>query len=366
MKPRRWTINGRFLTQPVSGVQRYGREIVLALDQHLANGHPQTSGLQLELLMPADTAANIKLEHIPIRMAGRSGGYVWEQVSLPRYAAGNILSLCNVGPLAARRAIVCIHDVNTRVVPASYSWKFRLAYRFLIPALGQAAACTTTVSHYSAGALSAHGVAAARKITVIPDGHEHALRWAAVTTSKTRRAARPDTIVVIGSRAPHKNIGFLVGLAARLKTERLRLAITGMEDARVFAADGATATGDNIEWLGRLNDGELAEVLQHALCLAVPSLTEGFGLPAVEAMALGCAVVASNRGSLPEICGSNALYAAPDDADGWVRNFVRLRDDAALRDSLKQSGPEAAAAFSWSRSAERYLDVMASIDRAPA
>jgi glycosyltransferase involved in cell wall biosynthesis len=106
----------------------------------------------------------------------------------------------------------------------------------------------------------------------------------------------------------------------------------------------------------------LAALLQNCLCLAFPSLVEGFGLPALEAMALGCPVVVSDRASLPEICGDAALYASPEDADAWFSRFMELATKPALRERMIARGRAAASRFSWAASAERYLQAMAVID----
>jgi glycosyltransferase involved in cell wall biosynthesis len=121
-------------------------------------------------------------------------------------------------------------------------------------------------------------------------------------------------------------------------------------------------SASNIRWLGRLSDDELAGLLRQSLCLAFPSFTEGFGLPALEAMTIGCPVVVADRTSLPEICGDAALYAAPDDPQGWLSAFARLQQYPWLHQQLVARGRDRARQFSWLRSAELYLELMALID----
>ncbi|ODT08702.1 MAG: hypothetical protein ABS58_01615 [Mesorhizobium sp. SCN 65-20] len=98
------------------------------------------------------------------------------------------------------------------------------------------------------------------------------------------------------------------------------------------------------------------------MCLAFPSFAEGFGLPPLEAMALGCPVVVSDRASLPEICGDAALYAAPDDADAWLSRFVKLRKSPRLRDDLVARGKDRTLRYRWDTSAELYLMAMLESD----
>ncbi len=360
---RQWTINGRFLAQPLSGVQRYAAEIVQALDALIADGHPLARGLDVEVLTHPYNKRTLQLGAVTQRMTGHLGGHVWEQLCLLRAKRGGLISLGNTGPVLARRHVVCIHDVNTRAFPASYSLPFRLLYRTLIPLVGHTAARVTTVSEYSAGELARLGIARAAKITVIPNGHEHALRWRAEHSDATRQAAGRNTILVIGSPAPHKNVGLLLGMADRLAASGFRLAIAGASDARVFSRNGGERpAAGNIVWLGRISDNELAALFTDCLCLAFPSFVEGFGLPAIEAMAWGCPVVASDRASLPEVCGDAALYASPTDPDAWFARFAKLRKADGLRASLIAKGREQAARFSWRKSAAAYLQLMAELD----
>lgn len=362
---RYWSINGRFLTQPLSGVQRYAQEIARGLDTLIAEEHPLARGLSLELLVPPGVLRPLPLARIPTRQTGGRGGHGWEQIALPKAPRGGLLSLGNTGPVAARRHIVCIHDVNTRLQPASYSAAFRALYRVLIPALGWRAARVATVSHFSAERLAGLGIARRGKMAVIPNGHEHALAWQARHSMTTRQAAGPATILVIGSPAPHKNVHMLLGLADRLAEEGLRLAIAGVADPHVFSASAPRFQAANVFWLGGVSDDELAALLADCLCLAFPSFTEGFGLPALEAMARGCPVVSSDRASLPEVCGEAALYAAPDDPSAWLAHFRRLKADGALRAELIAKGHAQARRFRWKRAAEVYLALMARLDGIP-
>jgi glycosyltransferase involved in cell wall biosynthesis len=316
----------------------------------------------LELLVPRGVETLPQLQSIAIRAVGRAGGHVWEQTALPRAVRGGLLSLCNTGPVALSKQIVCLHDVNTRIFPESYSLAFRSLYRILLPALGRRARQVTTVSHYSARQLIDYGIASEGKLRVIPNGHEHALRWQARHSAKTGEAAGRSTIFVIVSPAPHKNIALVIGLADEFAAAGLRLAIAGMSDSRVFKAAPEGGEAGNVIWLGRVSDDEIAALLGDCLCLAFPSFVEGFGLPAVEAMAWSCPVVASDKASLPEVCGEAALYASPDEPAAWRDQIIRLSRDGTLRDGLVEKGRARMQKFNWRRSAEQYLQAMADAD----
>ncbi|PDT83701.1 glycosyltransferase family 1 protein [Sinorhizobium sp. BJ1] len=358
---RSWTINGRFLAQPVTGVQRYAFEILHALDELLVEPSALAGGLKIELLVPGEASVP-SLKAISTRIVAPKYGQLWEQTALPTHVRGGLLSFCNTGPLSVRKQIVCIHDVNTRTYPQSYSLPFRLLYGSLIPILGRSVAAIATVSDYSAGELVRYRICRPGKIRVIPNGHEHAVRWKPRHSNKTLAVAGRNTIVVIGSAIPHKNVSLIIGMAESLASVGLRIAVVGMSDARVFKAAGRQVSNSNVTWLGRLSDEELAALLQDCLCLAFPSFVEGFGLPPLEAMTIGCPVVVSDRASLPEICAGAALYASPENAEAWFDRFMRVRNMPGVRETMIELGRARASHFEWKTSAARYLEVMAALD----
>ena len=114
--------------------------------------------------------------------------------------------------------------------------------------------------------------------------------------------------------------------------------------------------------LGRISDNDLAAALQTARCLLFPSRIEGFGLPVVEAMIHGCPVVASTSPCLPEIAGDAALYADPDDAEGWAAQVAKLHSSEALRADMARKGASQAERYSWREIARTYLRLMAEAD----
>ena len=241
-------------------------------------------------------------------------------------------------------------------MPESYGRGFRALYRTLQPMLARRAARISTVSRDAARQLARHLPVAAEAVAVLPNGHEHALRWRreGATVFDARPQERPF-VLLLGSRARHKNAGLVLGLADAFDALGLDLLVAG-QGAGIFAAERAVAT-KNVRWLGAVSDDDLALLFSRALCLAFPSFTEGFGLPIVEAMALGCPVVSSDRASMPEVCGNAALMAAPDLPDAWLAHVRALKGSEALREDLRGRGRRQAAAFSWSATARGYLDL---------
>jgi glycosyltransferase involved in cell wall biosynthesis len=279
---------------------------------------------------------------------------------LPRHVRGGLVSLCNLAPVTVARQIACIHDLNTRLAPESYGRLFRLAHRAILPALGRRAAAITTVSAFSRSQLARFGIAPEQAITVAPNGADHTARWHRRAMKPTQPGTRPF-VLGLGQRQAYKNMAMLAHLCGPLDALGLDLQVVGEVDRAIFAAAGEDMPA-NLRLLGRVDDERLGELFARALCFVFPSRLEGFGLPAIEAMACGCPVVAADASALPEVCGDAALLVAPDDTPAWVDAIRRLRDQPALRARLAEKGLERSASYTWRRTAEIYLELMARID----
>ena len=351
---RPFTINGRFLTQPMTGVQRYARQIVSAMDGLLEGD----SG-RVRLAAPPGVAAPLRLKAIAVETRGRIGGQLWEQAILPASTRDRSLHLCNTAPAISRGHVVCLHDANVFIEPESYSRAFRNYYRLLQPWIAKRAMKVVTVSRDAALQLARHIDIKARDIAVLPNGHEHALLWDPSRSRLSERwtPGRPF-VLLLASQARHKNVARVIGLAEAVDAMGLDLVVVGRQ-APIFA-EAAAGSAPNLVRLGAVEDDDLAFLLSRALCLAFPSLTEGFGLPLVEAMAWGCPVVSSDRASLPEVCGDAALMANPQDDRLWLQHFGALAGSRDLADDLKSRGREQMKKFSWTASARGYLDLFES------
>lgn len=357
-------VNGRFLTQPVTGVQRYARNVLSEMDAQL-----QSARATAPLIVPPG-ANDPGLAAMPLIAAGRFGGHAWEQAVLPRAWPGHLLNLCNTAPVVRREQIVCIHDAHVFVAPNSYGRAFRTLYRTLQPLVARRAARVTTVSAHSAREIAHHLSLNPADIAILPNGYEHALAWdpalAGLAPDALRARAGGEErpfVLVLGSRARHKNLRLALDLAPRLAERGIDLVIAGGAQA-IFAQD-AIRPAPNVRLLGVVSDHDLAYLMERALCLLFPSLTEGFGIPVVEAMARGCAVVSSDRASLPEICGDAALLASPDDPEAFLRHIEALSGSEALRRDLVGRGRERVTRYSWAASASGYIDLLTSGARAP-
>jgi glycosyltransferase involved in cell wall biosynthesis len=348
-------INGRFLTQALTGVQRYATEMVKALDALLWSDGAHT-GRRVVLLIPRSAPQPDALRRIEIRTVGLLRGQAWEQLELPRYAGRGIcLNLCNAAPLAGRSTVVAIHDAGVFAVPETYSRAFRLWYRLLHPALGRRAAAVVTVSEFSRLELVRHLGIAPNRITVIPNGGEHILAHPADPGVLGRLGLAGRYVLAVSSQSPHKNFGGIMAALAHVRQD-FQLVFAGGTNSRVFRLS-ATLPG-KAYLAGRVTDGELRALYENAACFVYPSFYEGFGLPPLEAMACGCPVIASRAASLPEVCGDAAMYCDPRDPMDIARAIDAVLGNPELRADLRRRGPERAARFTWDKAARSLLHLL--------
>lgn len=350
-------INGRFLGQVPTGVQRYAREVLRAIDRGLESGWVPPS-LRFTLLAPRGTPAPDDLRHVAFRTGGRLSGHAWEQVELPFLARGRLLwNPCNTGPLLVRNQLLTIHDAAVFDVGQSYSRPFRLWYRCMHRWLTRFARALVTVSHFSRERLIRHCGPAARRIRVIPLGSEHVRAQDGDPRVLDRHGLRARPYVLtVGSRALHKNQGVVAEAAGLIRGDAEVVAVGG-ENGRVFHGTGR-ADRPGCRELGYVSDAELRSLYEHAACFVHPSLHEGFGLPPLEAMAAGCPVVVSRAASLPEVCGDAALYFEPTDAGNLAEHIDTLLSDGAAREDLRRRGLERAAGFSWDACARAHVELI--------
>jgi glycosyltransferase involved in cell wall biosynthesis len=358
----RWTINGDFVSLQPTGVPRYAREVTMALDALVAERHPLARRLEIDLVAPRQPAESFQLRAIPMRIVTEFSRprlpQFWVQAQLPWHVPGGLLSFCNLAPVAVKRQVACIHDMHTRLMPESYGRGFRLAHRLILPLLGRRAAHITTVSQLSRSHLVQFGIAPEEKITVTYNGSDHALRWDAARSLMAVRPERPYVLCIGRRDQKYKNLDLLLRLAPLLDTMGLELWMAGEADSSLIAGRPAR----NVRLLGRVSDDDLKKALSGALCFLFPSRIEGFGLPAVEAMACGCPVVASTSPCLPEVCGDAALYADPDDTDAWADAVRRIMGRPELRRQLAAAGRARARLYTWRGIAEIYLGLMLQVD----
>lgn len=354
--PRTVIINGRFLLGGSTGVHRVAEELTVQIYALLRQRPDLAARIAFELWVPPGARAGADTLGLPYRVAGRLDGRVWEQVTLPMMARGRmILSLCNVGVIAANHAVTMIHDAQVHITPQSYSRPFRAWYRFQQGLIGHRHRRILTVSEFSRDQLAHYGVAPRDRIGVIHNGIDHMTRARPDPAALHRLGLVPGQFVVsLANTQAHKNIAMLLRAFADPALRAVTLVLFGSHGADQFNSCGHVVP-PNVRFAGRIDDGQLAALLGAARCLAFPSCTEGFGLPPLEAMHAGCPALVAPAGALPEVCGDAAIYADPGQPDQWVEAIVRLGHDDALRQRLIAAGHDQAARFTWANAAQQLI-----------
>lgn len=352
--------NGKFLTARPTGVHRVAYELLTAMDalDFTVAGRPMPA----RLLAPRGEIARPAYAHLPIEPCGVTRAQLWEQFDLPWIGRHElIVNFCNLGPAIARNAITMIHDAQVYITPESYSRTFLAWYRGLLPKLGRRHRRILTVSEYSRQQLAAHGVAPLDRIEVVHNGVDHILAQPAESDAANRLGLVPGRYVVaLANIQAHKNVGVLLRAFADPGLADIRLVLIGSADRDAFVAAGHSVPANTL-FAGRVSDPALRGLLEQALCLAFPSTTEGFGLPPLEAMLVGCPAVVAPCGALPEVCGDAALYASENDPPAWAAAIRRLADDGDQRMALVEKGRAHAELFTWARAARRVLDIVGDV-----
>lgn len=221
-------------------------------------------------------------------------------------------------PIRAKKRVVTLHDLYHLDQLAQFSWCRRLGVKWLISSALRRADLVITVSNFSKRRLLHHFPQVS--VEVIPLGGDHLVGIEPIAV----KLVHQPFFLFVGSHKPHKNRKLLDGLPI-------------------------------VDAMGQYSEGELVWLYSQAEALIFPSLYEGFGLPPLEAMSLGCPVIASRAASIPEVCGSAALYFDPHSRDSLAEAISRLPRE---REELIAKGKERARRLTWRLCAQRHMELI--------
>lgn len=355
----KYYINGRFLTQKITGVQRYAREITIALDRILMNTNLTDEYI---LLMPKGILEKLDLKKISIRCCGCLSGHLWEQIELPYYSrSGYLLNFCNCAPLIKCNQTVTIHDAAVAAIPTAYSWTFRVWYKIMYNILGGRLRHILTVSEFSAGELNRYFKISREKMLITYNGIEHLSN---IIPNKEiidkLHLKNKQYILGVSSKNPAKNFHLILEAAKRLPN--LHFIIAGGMYNQIFAEEEYSELA-NVEYVGYVSDEELISLYKNAVAFVYPSLYEGFGIPPLEAMSNKCPVVVSDRASLPEICNNAALYCDAFDVVTLLDAIKSIVQNKNLRMDLIDKGQKRIGYYSWEREARKIYDLLIEVKK---
>ena len=301
-----------------------------------------------------DLTARVVDRRVPVRALN----FAWHRLELPpvEWLAGPADVVHAQHPLLipARRAaqVVTIHDLFFLTAPERTRAEIRRDYVRLAREHAGRAHAVVTSSHYSAARISRELGVAADVIHVCPAG---APRWH--NLGREPNVPADGYILFLGTLEPRKNVGLLLDAYAQLIGRKPRVpplvlaGRTAPEAAEWLDRTRRPPLAGHVEHRGYVPASERERLFAGARVLVLPSLDEGFGLPVLEAMSAGVPVVASNRGSLPEVLGEAGALVDAEDADALADAIARVVEDDAYARRCAEQGLARAAEFSWPRTA---------------
>jgi len=341
-----------------TGVGEYAHELAAALVRQLRPPDTLTlfSSSWKDRLPPGRVpGADVVDLRIPVRVLNTA----WHRLGWPpaERFAGPIDIAHSLHPLLmpARRArqIVTVHDLDFLDHPERTRGEIRRDYAALAPAHALKAAAVVTVSAFTAGEVERRLRVPRERIVICSPG---APQWA-----PRQAQARPGPILFMGTLEPRKNVGALLeGYAALLARNPdappLWLAGAATEAAAPWLeAIRQPPLAGRVEHLGYIQTDRRYELYAGASMLVLPSHLEGFGIPVLEAMAVGVPVIVNRRGALPEVSGDAGQVVDADDADQLAEAMKRYLDDDVFARDAAARGLARAREYSWDASAATLL-----------
>ncbi len=365
----RLVLDGRTIRDHFPGIGRYTYNLALALAELAPTMalsvlyDPRQPNTRYDL---AQLAAAPQVQLVPVAAANFSAAEQWRVPAALRRLGAEVYHSPYYGMpyRPSVPTVLTLYDLIPLRRPHEYRPLARLAFALTVRLAVAAAQHVLVISQASADDARRLLNVPTRKMTVTPLAADPAFApqpAAAVAAVRARLGLPPAYALYVGSNKPHKNLPRLAETYARLpEAEAVPLVVAGHWDERypearsLAAAAGAQA---RVRFVGPVAAGDLPALYSGAELMVFASLAEGFGLPVLEAMACGTAVVCSDIPVLREVAGDAALCFDPAEAASMADALRRALADPALRRDLAQRGLARAASFSWRRVAETTLAV---------
>ncbi|AXE16418.1 glycosyltransferase family 1 protein [Runella rosea] len=343
-------INGRFLTQEITGVQRYALEVTKAIDILISPNDV------VVILTPKSQTIELNLKRISIKQVGFLTGHLWEQIELPLYCRNGLLfNPCATGPLFKTNQVSTFHDVNFINFPEGFTWQFRLWYKIIFFICGKLSKSIIAISNYTKNEVIEKFGIQSSKITVIYEGHQH---FDEIEENKEiLNKIDNSKPFILGVSSLNKNKNFDIILSCLKHINNVHFVIVGKPNPKIFG-NAVSFKNRNVTFLGRVSDSELKSLYKNAFCFIYPSFFEGFGLPPLEAMSCGCACIISNTSCLPEIYQDSVLYCDPQSPESLSEQISLLLNDPFTTLKLHSKSKHILEKYSWIECSKKILHLL--------
>lgn len=349
------------------GMARYGLELLKAM---LAEAGDEVAfGV---LVRDRATAALLPNDPRVLALVFRYGPYsLMSQMLLPKVLLtlnANLYHCTFYAPPVRfdQPMLMTVHDLIHLRFPADHGARHRLFYRWVVGRAARKSQAVFTVSQHSKRDIVDLLKVDPRRVVVTPNAAGEVFQPLPATERAAAAAGLglpPAYVLGVGNPKPHKNLAALIEAHASLSARQADvppLVLVGVKPGQ----SGGAKPSERLHLVPHLDDAGLAAAYGAATTVVIPSLYEGFGLPALEALACGAPLIASNRASLPEVVGKAALLTDPEPA-ALAQALGQLLADAGLRAKLAAAGPDQARRFTWSESARQALGVYHRVLEAP-
>jgi glycosyltransferase involved in cell wall biosynthesis len=334
-------MNARFITRRITGVERYAHEI-----SNRMNPIPRILA--------------------PEKILGQVSGHLWEQFILPaKLHRGEVLwSPANSGAWAVRRQAVTIQDASVFDHPEWFRPSFAAWTRLSWKILARTARCIITVSEFSSKRLKLHLGIPSHRMHIIPNCVGQPFGQTDVNQGfiHDRFQLRQPYFLFVGTQEPRKNLArlFKAWELVQASLPGFNLVIAGGAGT-VFRGTGFEQIPAQTQLLGYVSTEDLPSLYQGATAVVLPSLYEGFCIPAIEAMACGAPLITSNTSALPEVTEGAAILVNPLDCEEIANAMQTIVEDKSLANDLRTRGLKRAAQFSWDESARKTQSLLESL-----
>lgn len=261
---------------------------------------------------------------------------------------------CPVWP--ASRSMITLHDLMHVRYPAYKSVRNHCYYHLLVRRVCRSAPVVFTVSEFSKAEICEWAGICPDKVVVVFNGVDERFHTEVEACTRDR-----PYVFYIGDRKPHKNLeGIFKAFACSGLANDIQLLLSGRMDPSLMAMARDLGIEDRLVFAGFIPEKELPAVYKGAVALFLPSFYEGFGLPLLEAMAVGTPVLTSRYTAMPEIAGDAALLVDPGSVSDMAEGMVKIVENQRLRSQLVDRGLKRAKQFSWHRSREIFDETLLS------